>query len=105
MRLSVNKYLRRDIFTRTDYCDQCLEITVSSSGGTLEHQPHRLGTFTVAGSIWGDLFPLWKADNDQVISPDAAAFNGADVVMWGISDFVGGGLGFTGNNGIYHVII
>ena len=29
---------------KTDFCNQCMEITVSSTGGTQEHQPQRLGT-------------------------------------------------------------
>merc|ERR1711894_538698 len=36
---------------RTNYCNQCMEITVTSSGGTQEHQPARLGKYTVAGSL------------------------------------------------------
>ena len=29
--------------TKSEFCNQCMEITVSSTGGTLEHQPQRLG--------------------------------------------------------------
>jgi len=28
---------------RTNFCNQCHEITVTSTGGTAEHQPQRLG--------------------------------------------------------------
>ena len=44
---------------------------VTSSGGTAEHQSNRLGRFTVAGSLWDNMVPLWKAENDQWITPDA----------------------------------
>ena len=29
--------------TKSEFCNQCMQITVSSTGGTLEHQPQRLG--------------------------------------------------------------
>merc|ERR1712108_23244 len=48
---------------RTNYCNQCMEITVSSTGGALEHQPNRLGKFSVAGSLWDNMVPFWVADN------------------------------------------
>ena len=27
---------------RTQFCDQCTEITVTSTGGAMEHQPQRI---------------------------------------------------------------
>merc|ERR1712038_833905 len=60
-----------DPSVRTLYCNQCTEITVTSSGGTAEHQSNRLGRFTLAGSLWDNMVPLWKAENDQYITPDA----------------------------------
>merc|ERR1712080_339684 len=41
---------------RTQFCDNCMEITVESSGGAQEHQPNRLGRFTRDGSLWGTWF-------------------------------------------------
>merc|ERR1711997_1101003 len=55
---------------RTNYCNQCMEITVSSTGGTQEHQPNRLGRYTVAGSLWDNMIPFWMSDNRQYITPD-----------------------------------
>merc|ERR1719335_472773 len=46
---------------KTDFCNQCMEITVSSTGGTQEHQPQRLGTYTVDGSVWENIVPFWKS--------------------------------------------
>merc|ERR1719433_712098 len=55
---------------RTNYCNQCMEITVTSSGGTQEHQPNRLGKYTVAGSFWENMVPFWQSDDRQYITPD-----------------------------------
>ena len=86
----IKRFGERDSLPRTVYCDQCLEITVSSSGGAAEHQPNRLGRFTVTGSLW---------DNDQYITPDSHSDPAASLMMWVISDYVGGLLGFTGEIG------
>ena len=37
-------------YIRTQYCDDCLEITVTSSGGAAEHQPQTLGRWGEARS-------------------------------------------------------
>merc|ERR1712130_154096 len=39
---------------RTDFCNQCMEITVSSTGGTQEHQPQRLDILLMdlSGRTW-----------------------------------------------------
>ena len=86
----IKRLEERDSLPRTVYCDQCLEITVSSSGGAAEHQPNRLGRFTVTGSLW---------DNDHYITPDSHSDPAASLMMWVISDYVGGLLGFTGEIG------
>ena len=86
----IKRFGERDSLPRTVYCDQCLEITVSSSGGAAEHQPNRLGRFTVTRSLW---------DNDQYITPDSHSDPAASLMMWVISDYVGGLLGFTGEIG------
>ena len=39
------KNIKFDPKTKTNFCNQCHEITVSSTGGTLEHQPQRLGKY------------------------------------------------------------
>ena len=95
----IKRFGERDSLPRTVYCDQCLEITVSSSGGAAEHQPNRLGRFTVTGSLWDNTVPLWKSDNDQYITPDSHSDPAASLMMWVISDYVGGLLGFTGEIG------
>ena len=38
------KNVNFDKNVRTQFCDQCTEITVTSAGGALEHQPQRLHT-------------------------------------------------------------
>ena len=38
------KNVNFDKNVRTQFCDQCMEITVTSAGGALEHQPQRLHT-------------------------------------------------------------
>jgi hypothetical protein len=29
---------------KTQFCDQCREITITSTGGAMEHQPQRIAT-------------------------------------------------------------
>merc|ERR1719445_2065819 len=47
-----------------------MEITVTSAGGALEHQPQRLHTYVKDGSLWEGMMPFWKSDNNQYITPD-----------------------------------
>ena len=76
--------------SRTKYCNQCMEITVSSSGGTQEHQPNRLGRYTVAGSLWENSVPFWMSDNRQFITPDPNSNPIFYYIKWEISESVGG---------------
>merc|ERR1712189_63028 len=55
---------------KTTYCNQCTAISVESSGGALQYQPNRLGRFSVAGSLWENLVPIFKAPNGQYLTPD-----------------------------------
>ena len=75
---------------RTNYCNQCMEITVTSSGGTQEHQPARLGKYTVAGSLWENMVPFWMASNRQYITPDPNSNPILYYMKWEISESVGG---------------
>ena len=80
----------RDSLPRTNYCNQCMEITVSSTGGALEHQPNRLGKFSVAGSLWDNMVPFWvKAENNQYITPDPNSNPIIYYVRWEVADAVG----------------
>merc|ERR1711951_185141 len=54
---------------KTTYCNQCTAISVESSGGALQYQPNRLGRFSVAGSLWENLVPIFKAPNGQPLTP------------------------------------
>merc|ERR1711971_1220842 len=54
---------------RTNYCNQCMEITVTSSGGTQEHQPNRLGKYKVAGSLWENMVPFLDGRQQAVHHP------------------------------------
>ena len=38
------KNVNFDKNVRTQFCDQCTEITISSTGGAMEHQPQRIAT-------------------------------------------------------------
>ena len=67
-----------------------MEITVSSTGGTLEHQPQRLGKYTVEGSIWENMIPFWKSENNQYITPDPNSNPIMYYIKWVISEMVGG---------------
>merc|ERR1712045_365175 len=75
---------------RTNYCNQCMEITVSSTGGTQEHQPNRLGRYTVARSLWDNMVPFWMSDNRQYITPDPNSNPMFYYIKWEISESVGG---------------
>jgi len=75
---------------KTDFCNQCMEITVSSTGGTQEHQPQRLGTYTVDGSVWENMVPFWKSSNNQYITPDPMSNPIMYYLKWVVSEMVGG---------------
>ena len=79
------------LFPRTYICNECLEITVTSSGGAAEHQPDTLGTFTRAGSLWENIVPFWmKADTKQFITPNPNSNPIIYYLMWVISGSVDG---------------
>ena len=79
------------LFPRTYFCNECLEITVTSSGGAAEHQPDTLGTFTRAGSLWENIVPFWmKADTKQFITPNPNSNPIMYYLMWEISSGVDG---------------
>merc|ERR1711990_937056 len=75
---------------RTAFCDNCMEITVESSGGAQEHQPNRLGRFTRDGSLWENMVPFWTADNAQHITPDPMSNPVIYFLKWVVSETVGG---------------
>merc|ERR1712080_124427 len=75
---------------RTQYCDQCLEITIESTGGALEHQFNRLGRYTVHGSLWENMVPLYKSDNNQYLTPDPNSNPVIYYLKWVVSENVGG---------------
>jgi len=79
-----------DANVKTTYCYDCTEVTVSSRGGALEHQPNRLGRFVVHGSLWENMVPLYKADNNQYLTPDPMSNPIIYFVKWVISETVGG---------------
>merc|ERR1712080_320621 len=56
---------------RTAFCDQCMEITVESSGGAQEHQPNRLGRFKRDGSLGRTWFHsgLQTTNNTSPLTP------------------------------------
>eukprot|EP00091_Calanus_sinicus_P005277 TRINITY_DN156_c0_g1_i4.p1 TRINITY_DN156_c0_g1~~TRINITY_DN156_c0_g1_i4.p1 ORF type:complete len:139 (-),score=51.01 TRINITY_DN156_c0_g1_i4:199-591(-) len=63
------KNVNFDKNVRTQFCDQCTEITVTSTGGAMEHQPQRIATYVKEGSLWENMMPFWKSDNNQYIHP------------------------------------
>ena len=44
---------------------------MSRTGGAAEHQPGTMGVYRRAGSLWQDMIPIWKNDNDEYLTPDA----------------------------------
>jgi len=79
-----------DANVKTTYCSNCQEISVESRGGTLEHQPMRLGRFSVAGALWENMVPLFKASNGQYMTPDPNSNPVIYYLKWVISETVGG---------------
>merc|ERR1711976_100277 len=75
---------------RTTYCNQCTAVSIESSGGALESQPMRLGRFTVAGSLWENLVPIFKAPNGQYLTPDPNSNPIIYYLKWVVSETVGG---------------
>ncbi|XP_023324918.1 uncharacterized protein LOC111698737 [Eurytemora carolleeae] len=75
---------------KTLYCSDCIEVSVESTGGTLEHQPMRLGRYTVAGSLWENWIPLFKSESNQWLTPDPNSNPVIYYIKWVISETVGG---------------
>ena len=93
------------------YCDACEEVTISSSGrnrftsgtnvttsnclgGALEHQPHLLGTYTLAGSLWDGLVPYYRSSNNHYLTPDRMSDPlQENRIQWIVSDLP---MGFNG---------
>ena len=75
---------------RTQFCDQCTEITVTSTGGAMEHQPQRIVKYTKEGSLWENMMPFWKSDNNQYITPDPMSNPIMYYIKWVVSESVGG---------------
>merc|ERR1711900_82706 len=84
------KNVNFDKNVRTQFCDQCMEITVTSAGGALEHQPQRLHTYVKDGSLWEGMMPFWKSDNNQYITPDPLSNPIMYYIKWVVSESVGG---------------
>ena len=75
---------------RTQFCNQCMEITLESKGGALEHQSQRIGKYTKDGSLWENMMPFWKSANNQYITPDALSNPIMYYIKWIVSESVGG---------------
>ena len=71
------------------FCDDCLEITVSSSGGTAEHQPQSLGRYTRAGALWENMIPFWESEKNQFLTPDANSNPISYYIQWIVGESVG----------------
>merc|ERR1712215_45322 len=71
----------------TPYCDDCTQVTLTSTGGASEHQPSLLGTYTLVGYIWGGLVPYYKSHNNHYLTPDRLSdpVNG-NYLKWIVSD-------------------
>merc|ERR1711973_791910 len=75
---------------KTTYCNKCSAISIESSGGALQYQPNRLGRFSVAGALWENMVPLFKASNGQYMTPDPNSNPVIYYLKWVISETVGG---------------
>lgn len=84
------KNINFDKNVRTNFCNQCHEITVTSTGGTAEHQPQRLGKYVVDGSLWENMLPFWKSSNNQYITPDPNSNPIMYYIKWVVSEMVAG---------------
>merc|ERR1712192_223659 len=89
--------------TETRFCEDCTEITISSSGGALQHLPEKMGAYALAGSLWENMMPFWKSASDQYITPDANSNPIIYYIKWVASIYCkhherglcGGGRGWT----------
>ena len=84
------KNVNFDKNVKTDFCNQCTEITVTSNGGAMEHQPQRLAKYQRDGSLWEGMMPFWKSDNNQYITPDPMSNPIMYYIKWVVSESVGG---------------
>jgi len=75
---------------KTDYCSQCVEVEVSSTGGASQYQENRLGRYTVAGALWENMVPFFEATNGQLLSPGPYSNPVIYTVMWIVSETLGG---------------
>merc|ERR1712228_755744 len=55
---------------RSQFCN-CAEITISSTGGVAEHLPETLGRYTSGPDLWEGMFPTWKNENGNYLTPDS----------------------------------
>merc|ERR1712211_214438 len=75
---------------RTSYCNTCKEVSIESSGGALQYQPNRLGRFQLAGSLFENMVPIFKAPNGQYLTPGPNSNPIIYYVNWVVSETVGG---------------
>ena len=75
---------------RTQFCNQCMEISVESDGGAIVHQPQRIGRYVRDGSLWENMMPVWKSANNQYITPDPMSNPIIYYIKWVVSESVGG---------------
>jgi len=79
-----------DPSVRAKYCDNCVELEISSTGGALEHDPNRLGRFNVAGALWENTVPFFEAANGQYLTPDPNSNPIIYYIKWVVSENIGG---------------
>merc|ERR1719220_867211 len=77
------------LLEETRFCGDCSEVTISSSGGALQHLPEKMGAYALAGSLWENMMPFWKSTSDQYITPDANSNPILYYIKWVVSDAVG----------------
>ena len=56
----------------------------------MEHQPQRIGRYTKDGSLWENMMPFWKSDNNQYITADPMSNPIMYHIKWVVSESVGG---------------
>merc|ERR1711937_402217 len=75
---------------KSEFCGECIEVTVSSSGGALEYHAEKLGRFMVSGSIWTDTVPIFESENGHFLTMDQYSDPNRFYYKWDICDNAGG---------------
>eukprot|EP00091_Calanus_sinicus_P018586 TRINITY_DN4294_c0_g1_i1.p1 TRINITY_DN4294_c0_g1~~TRINITY_DN4294_c0_g1_i1.p1 ORF type:complete len:127 (-),score=35.99 TRINITY_DN4294_c0_g1_i1:190-570(-) len=74
---------------KTQFCDECEEILVESTGGAAEHLPESMGRYSIYTSLWENMVPVWKNDNGMYLTPDSNSNPIVYYVKWVVGKSIG----------------